>query len=86
MLSIVENFNATNPRYLEVLLSKYPSLTQKEILLCMHLKLNYSSEEIAISMKVSKSTIDSYRYNLRKKFALNKNQSLVSHLNTLMSK
>lgn len=85
MSSFVENFNITNPRYLEMLLSKYPTLTQKEILLCMYLKLNHSSADISEFMKVSKGSIDTYRYNLRKKFRLNKNQSLVGHLNTLQN-
>ena len=84
MQDFLAKFNATNPRFLEGLLSKYPFLTQKEILLCMYLKLNYSSQEISKLMKVSKGTIDTYRYNLRKKLNLQRQHSLVSHLNTIV--
>jgi len=82
-LNFIDNFNLTNPRFLENLLKKNPSLTRKEILLCMYIKLNYSNEDISKLMNITRATIDTYRHNLRKKFALTKNHSLVSHLNTL---
>ena len=84
-MNFIDNFNLTNPRFLENLLKKNPSLTQKEIMLCMYIKLNYSSKDISKLMNVSRTTIDTYRYNLRKKLRLNKNQSLVSHLNTVQN-
>ena len=49
----------------------------------MYIKLNYSNEDISKLMNITRATIDTYRHNLRKKFALTKNHSLVSHLNTL---
>ena len=82
-MNFIDNFNLTNPRFLENLLKKNPSLTRKEILLCMYIKLNYSNEDISKLMNITRATIDTYRHNLRKKFALTKNRSLVSHLNTL---
>lgn len=84
MLDFIESFNNSNPRFLEVLLKRYPSLTQREILLCMYLKLNYSSDEISSSMKITRASVDTYRHNLRKKFDLARTQSLISHLNTIV--
>ena len=82
-MSFIEKFNQNNPRFLEKLLKKHPSLSQREILLCMYLKLNFSSKDISKKMKVSPGTIDTYRYKIRKKVGLNRKESLIGALNTL---
>lgn len=82
-MSFIEKFNQNNPRFLEKLLKKHPSLSQREILLCMYLKLNFSSKDISKKMKVSSGTIDTYRYNIRKKVGLKRKESLIGALNTL---
>jgi DNA-binding CsgD family transcriptional regulator len=83
MLSFKESFNHTNPKFLENLLSKHPFLTQTEITICMFLKLNYSSTDISKNLSVSKASVDSYRYNIRKKIGLEKKMSLVSYFNNI---
>jgi len=83
MLSFKESFNHTNPKFLENLLSKHPFLTQTEITICMFLKLNYSSTDISKNLNVSKSSVDNYRYNIRKKIGLDKKMSMVSYFNTI---
>jgi DNA-binding CsgD family transcriptional regulator len=83
MMSFKESFNCTNPKFLENLLSKHPFLTQTEITICMFLKLNYSSTDISKNLSVSKASVDSYRYNIRKKIGLEKKMSLVSYFNTI---
>ena len=83
MLSFKESFNRTNPKFLENLLSKHPFLTQTEITICMFLKLNYSSTDISKNLSVSKASVDSYRYNIRKKIGLEKKMYLVSYFNTI---
>lgn len=83
MLSFKESFNHTNPKFLENLLSKHPFLTQTEITICMFLKLNYSSTDISKNLNVSKSSVDNYRYNIRKKIGLDKKMSIVSYFNTI---
>ena len=82
-MSFIEKFNNNNPRFLEKLLKKHPSLSQREILLCMYLKLNFSSNDISKKMKISPGTIDTYRYNIRKKVGLKRKESLIGALNTL---
>jgi DNA-binding CsgD family transcriptional regulator len=82
-MSFKERFNHTNPKFLENLLSKHPFLTQTEITICMFLKLNYSSTDISKNLNVSKSSVDNYRYNIRKKIGLDKKMSMVSYLNTI---
>ena len=78
-----ERFNRTNPRFLEILLRKYPNLTQREISICMFLKLNYSSADISKELDITLSSVDTYRYNIRKKIRVERKTSLVSHLNTI---
>jgi AraC family chitin signaling transcriptional activator len=82
-LSFKDNFNKTNPRFLEILLRKYPSLTQREISICMYLKLNYSSADISKELDITLASVDTYRYNIRKKMSVERKVSLVSHLNTI---
>lgn len=82
-MSFKDNFNITNPRFLEILLRKYPTLTQREISVCMYLKLNYSSADISKELGVSLTSVDTYRYNIRKKIGVERKTSLVSHLNTI---
>ena len=82
-MSFKERFNYTNPKFLENLLSKHPFLTQTEITICMFLKLNYSSTDISKNLNVSKSSVDNYRYNIRKKIGLDKKMSMVSYFNNI---
>ena len=82
-LSFKDRFNRNNPRFLEILLRKYPTLTQREISICMYLKLNYSSADISKELDVTLASVDTYRYNIRKKMGVERKASLVSHLNTI---
>ena len=82
-MSFKDRFNRNNPRFLEILLRKYPSLTQREISICMYLKLNYSSADISKELDVKLASVDTYRYNIRKKMGVERKASLVSHLNTI---
>lgn len=82
-MSFKERFNRTNPRFLEILLRKYPNLTRREISICMFLKLNYSSADISKELDITLSSVDTYRYNIRKKIRVERKTSLVSHLNTI---
>lgn len=82
-MSFKDRFNRNNPRFLEILLRKYPTLTQREISICMYLKLNYSSADISKELDVTLASVDTYRYNIRKKMGVERKASLVSHLNTI---
>ena len=82
-MSFKDRFNHNNPRFLEILLRKYPALTQREITICMYLKLNYSSADISKELDITLASVDTYRYNIRKKMGVERKASLVSHLNTI---
>tara|TARA_X000000950_G_C13764758_1_gene598389 strand:- start:665 stop:817 length:153 start_codon:yes stop_codon:yes gene_type:complete len=49
----------------------------------MYLKLNYSSADISKELDITLSSVDTYRYNIRKKIRVERKISLVSHLNTI---
>ena len=82
-MSFKDRFNRNNPRFLEILLRKYTTLTQREISICMYLKLNYSSSDISKELEITLASVDTYRYNIRKKIGVKRKASLVSHLNTI---
>lgn len=61
-------------------LKRYPNLSQAELKLCQLLVLNISSKEMGELTGRSIRTIESTRYNIRKKMNLPHDESLVKHL------
>jgi DNA-binding CsgD family transcriptional regulator len=82
-MSFIKKFNEQHPKFLQELLRVFPNLTQRETLLCMYLKLNYSNKEISDLMNISSSSLDSYRHRVRKKIKLHRSESIVSFLNNI---
>ena len=82
-MPFIEDFNNNHPTFIKNLLKKSPGLTQREVLLCMYLKFNYSNREICELMKISNSTVDSYRHRARKKMKLKRTDSIFSYLSQL---
>ena len=82
-MSYIETFNKNYPYFIKRLTKESSDLTQREILLCMYLKLNYSNREICKLMNISEKTVDSYRHRARKKMGLKRSDSFVSFLNRL---
>ena len=82
-MAFIEDFNKNHPTFIKNLLIKSPSLTQREVLFCMYLKFNYSNNDICELMKISRSTVDSYRHRARKKMKLKRSDSILSYLNSL---
>ena len=58
------------------LTKKFPNLTSKDIKLCIYLKMNFSSKEIAPMMNISFRGVELHRYRLRKKMALPTDEKL----------
>ena len=82
-MPFIEEFNKNHPTFIKNLLRKSPGLTQREVLLCMYLKYNYSNKEICELMKISNSSVDSYRHRARKKMKLKRTDSIFSFLSQL---
>ena len=74
------NLNQINNEFIIALSNKYPNLTPKDIKLCIYLKMNLSSKEIAPMMNISFRGVELHRYRLRKKLGLNQEENLSKFL------
>lgn len=73
-------FKSVHPNFLTSLMKRYPSLTNSEIKLCIFLRLNLNSKEIANITFQNAQSIDIARYRLRKKFHLDRKGNLNTFL------
>ncbi|MBS1660647.1 MAG: transcriptional regulator, partial [Bacteroidetes bacterium] len=78
------HFNEINNDFLKKLKTKFPSLTSSDLKVCAYLQLNLSTKEIAQLMNISVRGVDISRYRLRKKFQLDRKQTLNDFLNTII--
>ncbi len=62
---------------------KYPSLTSKDKKLCIYLKMNLTSKEIAPLMNISYRGVELHRYRLRKKLQIDQESNLSSFMNNV---
>jgi DNA-binding CsgD family transcriptional regulator len=65
-----EYFDKSNNDFLRKLKENYPSLTAADLKLCAYLRLNLSTKAIADLLNLSIRGVESSRYRLRKKLAL----------------
>ncbi len=76
-------FNDVYNEFFNNLQEKHPKLSNTEIILAALLKLRLRSKDIASLMNVLPSTIEIYRYRLRKKCNLNSQDNLIAFINTI---
>lgn len=70
------NLNQIHNEFILNLTHKYPNLTPKDIKLCVYLKMNLSSKEIAPLMNITFRGVELHRYRLRKKLGLSQDENL----------
>ncbi|RVT76538.1 histidine kinase [Flavobacterium sufflavum] len=70
------NLNQIHNEFIIKLSKKYPHLTSKDIKLCVYLKMNLSSKEIAPLMNITFRGVELHRYRLRKKLSLTQDENL----------
>ena len=70
------NLSQIHQGFITGISAKYPQLTSKDIKLCIYLKMNLSSKEIAPLMNISFRGVELHRYRLRKKLLLASDDSL----------
>ena len=75
-----EVFNNMDRDFLKRLKSLHPELTPHDIRLCIYLRLNLSSKEIASILSISPRSVEIKRYRLRKKMDLNHNENLIDYI------
>jgi DNA-binding CsgD family transcriptional regulator/cbb3-type cytochrome oxidase subunit 3 len=71
-----KNLIQSHEEFVQKLTNTYPELTSKDIKLCIYLRMNLSSKEIAPLMNISYRGVELHRYRLRKKIQLNSEESL----------
>ncbi|MCD0469236.1 histidine kinase [Flavobacterium sp. JAS] len=74
------NLNQIHNEFIINLSKKFPNLTPKDIKLCVYLKMNLSSKEIAPMMNISFRGVELHRYRLRKKLNLLQEDNLSKFL------
>ncbi|AWG26746.1 ligand-binding sensor domain-containing protein [Flavobacterium kingsejongi] len=77
------NLFEVNKDFIQKLSKKYPVLTPKDIKLCIYLKMNLSSKEIAPLMNISYRGVELQRYRLRKKLELAPEENLLRFMFTI---
>ncbi len=77
------NLFKSHEDFIKRLTSNYPSLSSKDIKLCIYLKMSLSSKEIAPLMNISYRGVELHRYRLRKKLGIGKEASLSGFINNI---
>lgn len=71
-----QQFIRIHPAFLVNLRNKYPTVTRNEELLAMLIRLNLTNEEISLALNITRSSVNTSRFRLRRKFALSTEESL----------
>jgi ligand-binding sensor domain-containing protein len=82
--SFEDNLLKSNEDFVKELSKHYKNLTSKDIKLCIYLKMNLSSKEIAPLMNISYRGVELHRYRLRKKMGLSPSINLNLFMNNII--
>ena len=74
--SFEEAFNHADKNFFKKLKDTHPSLTSNDLRLCVYLRMNLSSKEIAPLLNISNRSVEIKRYRLRKKININRDINL----------
>lgn len=80
--SFQRHFMELNPDFLKDLARKHPGLTPSEIKLCMLLRLNLNTKELAAFLNQTNESVKVFRARLRKKLGIGGADNLVGYLMT----
>lgn len=78
---IEEQFDLVHNNFMKRLQEKHPDLSVNERMMCAYLKMNLSTKEIAPLLNISIRGVETIRYRIRKKFTLEREDSLTEYLN-----
>lgn len=77
---IEDQFDLIHNNFMKRLHDKHPELSNNERMMCAYLKMNLSTKEIAPLLNLSVRGVETIRYRLRKKFGLEREDSLTDYL------
>lgn len=78
---IEDQFDLIHNNFMKRLHAKHPDLSNNERMMCAYIKMNLSTKEIAPLLNISVRGVETIRYRLRKKFGLEREESLLDYLN-----
>ena len=78
---IEDQFDLIHNNFMKRLHARHPDLSNNERMMCAYLKMNLSTKEIAPLLNISVRGVETIRYRLRKKFVLEREDSLLDYLN-----
>ena len=81
--AFAKHFDKVHSDFVVSLKKKYATLTANEVKLCIYLRMNLSSKEIAQLMNISVRGVEISRYRLRKKIGIPSEVNLFDHLMTI---
>jgi ligand-binding sensor domain-containing protein/DNA-binding CsgD family transcriptional regulator len=73
-------FDQVHTDFIKNLREKYPQLTPKDYKLCVYLRMNLSSKEIATLMNITTRSVEVSRYRLRKRLDIDTNTNLTEFI------
>ena len=77
---IEDQFDLIHNNFMKRLHARHPDLSNNERMMCAYLKMNLSTKEIAPLLNISVRGVETIRYRLRKKFGLEREDSLTDYL------
>lgn len=78
--SFQDAFDNMDRNFLKKLKELHPSLTHNDLKLCVYLRLNLSSKEIAPMLNISPQSVEIRRFRLRKKMDLSHEKNLTDYI------
>lgn len=78
-----KDVNSMNDSFHNTLSTKYPILTDKEKRIATLIRLNHSTKQISLQLNIAQSSVNNYRYSLRKKFNITREQNLTEFIKKL---
>ena len=78
-----DTFDSMHHHFLQTLDERYPSLSHKEKMLCVYIRMNLLSKEIAPLLNISTRGVEISRYRIRQKLGLDSKESLTKFLQSL---
>ena len=80
---IEEQFDLIHNNFIKKISEQYPDLSNNERMMCAYIKMDLSSKEMAPLLNISVRGVESMRYRLRKKFGLEREESLTALINSI---
>jgi ligand-binding sensor domain-containing protein/DNA-binding CsgD family transcriptional regulator len=74
------HFNEVHHQFIQRLLDKHPDLTKSHLQMCLFIRLNINTKEIADIMNITVRGVEKSRYRLRKKLGLSSTDSITDYL------